>query len=52
MIGRPVLWGLAAGGEQGVTDILEMFRREISLAMVLAGCAKCGSITRDHVTRA
>ena len=52
MIGRPVLWGLAAGGEQGVTDILEMFRREIALAMVLAGCASCGGISREHVQRA
>jgi isopentenyl diphosphate isomerase/L-lactate dehydrogenase-like FMN-dependent dehydrogenase len=52
MIGRPVLWGLAAGGEQGVRDVLEMFRREIELAMVLAGCVGCGSVTRDHVQRA
>jgi 4-hydroxymandelate oxidase len=51
MIGRPVLWGLAAGGEQGVRDVLEMFRREIELAMVLAGCAACGSVTREHVQR-
>ena len=49
MIGRPVLWGLAAGGEQGVTDVLEMFRREITLAMQLAGCAGCASVTREHV---
>jgi isopentenyl diphosphate isomerase/L-lactate dehydrogenase-like FMN-dependent dehydrogenase len=49
MIGRPVLWGLAAGGEQGVRDVLEMFRREIALAMTLAGCSGCGSVTRDHV---
>jgi isopentenyl diphosphate isomerase/L-lactate dehydrogenase-like FMN-dependent dehydrogenase len=49
MIGRPVLWGLAAGGQQGVTDVLEMFRREIALAMTLAGCAGCGQVSRDHV---
>jgi isopentenyl diphosphate isomerase/L-lactate dehydrogenase-like FMN-dependent dehydrogenase len=51
MIGRPVLWGLAAGGENGVRDVLEMFKREIALAMVLAGCADCASVTRDHVAR-
>jgi isopentenyl diphosphate isomerase/L-lactate dehydrogenase-like FMN-dependent dehydrogenase len=51
MIGRPVLWGLAAGGEQGVSDVLEMLRREIALALVLAGCAKCGGISHDLVTR-
>jgi isopentenyl diphosphate isomerase/L-lactate dehydrogenase-like FMN-dependent dehydrogenase len=51
LIGRPVLWGLAAGGEQGVRDVLEMFRREIELAHVLAGCASCRDVTREHVTR-
>lgn len=51
MIGRPVLWGLAAGGEEGVSAVLEMFRREIALAMALAGCARCGTVTRAHVTR-
>src|SRR5437763_7772885 len=51
MIGRPVLWGLAAGGEQGVRDVLEMLRREIELAMVLAGCVGCGAVTRGHVQR-
>ncbi|MFL5839582.1 MAG: alpha-hydroxy-acid oxidizing protein [Thermoleophilaceae bacterium] len=40
---------MAAGGEQGVRDVLEMFRREIALAMTLAGCAHCGHVTRDHV---
>jgi isopentenyl diphosphate isomerase/L-lactate dehydrogenase-like FMN-dependent dehydrogenase len=49
LIGRPVLWGLAAGGEQGVRDVLEIFRREIALGMQLLGCAGCGEVTRAHV---
>jgi isopentenyl diphosphate isomerase/L-lactate dehydrogenase-like FMN-dependent dehydrogenase len=49
MIGRPILWGLAAGGEDGVRDVLEMFRREIALGMQLLGCAGCESINRSHV---
>jgi isopentenyl diphosphate isomerase/L-lactate dehydrogenase-like FMN-dependent dehydrogenase len=32
-----------------VREVLEMFRREIALAMSLAGCSGCGSVTRDHV---
>jgi isopentenyl diphosphate isomerase/L-lactate dehydrogenase-like FMN-dependent dehydrogenase len=44
-----VLWGLAAGGEAGVRDVLEIFRREIELGMQLLGCAGCGTITRAHV---
>ena len=51
LIGRPVLWGRAAGGEDGVRDVLEMFRREIALAMQLAGCAGCDQVTRAHVQR-
>ena len=39
LIGRPVLWGLAANGYQGVVDVLEILRREFRLAMMLCGCA-------------
>jgi isopentenyl diphosphate isomerase/L-lactate dehydrogenase-like FMN-dependent dehydrogenase len=49
MIGRPVLWGLAEAGQEGVRDVLEMFRREIALGMQLLGCAGCEAITRTHV---
>jgi 4-hydroxymandelate oxidase len=49
LIGRPVLWGLAAGGEDGVRDVLEIFRREIALGMQLLGCPGCGDIGRDHI---
>jgi isopentenyl diphosphate isomerase/L-lactate dehydrogenase-like FMN-dependent dehydrogenase len=49
LIGRPVLWGLAAGGQDGVSEVLEIFRREIALGMQLLGCAGCGEITRGHV---
>jgi 4-hydroxymandelate oxidase len=38
LIGRPVLWGLAAGGEQGVRAVLDMLRRELDVAMAIAGC--------------
>ena len=51
MIGRPVIWGLAANGEAGVAHMLELLRQEIALALVLAGCAKPGDVTRDHVQR-
>jgi 4-hydroxymandelate oxidase len=48
-IGRPVLWGLAAGGQQGVETALELLRKEFDLAMALAGCPDLASITRDLV---
>ena len=49
LIGRPVLWGLAADGRAGVAGVLEMLRRELDLAMALCGCADVASMTRDLV---
>ena len=48
-VGRPYLWGLAAGGEAGVARVLEILRAELSLAMALAGCARLGDIDRTLV---
>lgn len=45
LIGRPYLWGLAAAGEAGVREVLEMLRAEFELAMALAGCPSLESIT-------
>ena len=48
-IGRPILWGLAVGGEAGVKAVLEMLRQEFDVAMALSGCPMLSSITRDLV---
>ncbi len=48
-VGRPVLWGLAAGGQAGVESALGLLRQELDLAMALAGCIDMKSITRDLV---
>lgn len=37
LIGRPVLWGLAADGEEGASRILEILRTEFDKAMMLCG---------------
>ncbi|MBA2571980.1 MAG: alpha-hydroxy-acid oxidizing protein [Gemmatimonadetes bacterium] len=50
-VGRPVLWGLAVGGEAGVTQVLAALRDEFDLAMALAGCASPGDVSRDLVER-
>ena len=49
LVGRPVLWGLAAGGREGVAAALGVLRRELDLAMALCGCPDIASITRDLV---
>ncbi len=37
LVGRPILWGLAVNGAEGVNHVLELLRTEFELAMVLAG---------------
>jgi 4-hydroxymandelate oxidase len=49
LVGRPILWGLAWNGEAGATFVLETLRRELDLAMALAGCPAISSITRDLI---
>lgn len=39
LLGRPALWGLAAGGGQGVLDVLGILAAELDAAMALTGCA-------------
>ena len=37
MVGRPVLWGLAVGGEAGARRVLTLLREEFDNAMALCG---------------
>jgi L-lactate dehydrogenase (cytochrome) len=48
-IGRPYLFGLAAGGERGVTRVIEIFREEIERGMALMGCTSLEMLRRRHV---
>ncbi len=49
LIGRPVLWGLAVNGQEGVQHVLELLRKELTLALQLAGCASLADIQRSLV---
>ena len=46
LVGRPILWGLCVGGEEGAINVLKILRRELDEAMLLCGCAKLGDIGR------
>lgn len=48
-IGRPYLYGLAAGGEAGVARVLSIFRTEIERDMGLMGRTRIAQITADDV---
>ncbi len=47
LVGRPLLWGLAAAGEAGAFRALEILRNEFDLTMALAGCPSLSAVTRD-----
>ncbi|KAG5405756.1 hypothetical protein IGI04_011875 [Brassica rapa subsp. trilocularis] len=49
LIGRPIVYGLAAKGEDGVKKVIEMLKNEFELTMALSGCPTIGDITRNHV---
>ena len=48
-VGRPYLYGLAAGGEAGVAAVLDIFRKEIARALVLMGCPSIAALDRSWV---
>lgn len=50
LVGRPILWGLCVGGEQGGLGVLEILRRELDEAMLLCGCTTLGGINRSLLT--
>jgi 4-hydroxymandelate oxidase len=50
LLGRPVLWGLALGGEHGVRRVFDLLRDEYDLALALTGCRSSGELSRDFVS--
>jgi isopentenyl diphosphate isomerase/L-lactate dehydrogenase-like FMN-dependent dehydrogenase len=52
LIGRPLLWALAVGGEAGVHRMLEQLREEIATSMMLLGVSKLDQLTPDFIDRA
>jgi isopentenyl diphosphate isomerase/L-lactate dehydrogenase-like FMN-dependent dehydrogenase len=51
LVGRPVLWGLTCGGEDGVARVLELLRAEVFTALQLIGCPAPADVGRDRVQR-
>ncbi|HYU75315.1 MAG TPA: alpha-hydroxy acid oxidase, partial [Ktedonobacteraceae bacterium] len=49
LVGRPILWGLAVNGAEGVHHVLELLRAEFELAMALSGRPTLESIDRSLV---
>jgi (S)-2-hydroxy-acid oxidase len=49
-VGRPVLWGLAYAGEEGVKNVLAILHSELELAMGLCGTPNLKAITKGFLT--
>ena len=47
LVGRPVLWGLATGGAEGVEAVLAGFAEEVERAMTLCGARSVDEIDRS-----
>ena len=52
LVGRPVLWGLAVGGEEGVRRVLELLLADLGIALTLAGAPRAAELDRSWVQRA
>ena len=50
-VGRPVLWGLAYKGQEGVELCLRLLSDEFRLCMGLAGTVKVGDITKEYLVK-
>lgn len=51
LLGRPILWGLAAGGQAGVTKVLDIIRDELDVALAIAGCPSVAAVGPETVRR-
>jgi isopentenyl diphosphate isomerase/L-lactate dehydrogenase-like FMN-dependent dehydrogenase len=49
LIGRPILWALAVGGQAGVERALRLLREEFELTLALLGTPTPADITRDQL---
>lgn len=49
LIGRPYMFGLAAGGAAGIARVLEIFKTEIEQTVGLLGCPTVTELDRSYV---
>ena len=49
LVGRPVLYALALGGQAGVARALDILRKEFELSMALMGAASIKDLKHSHV---
>lgn len=50
LIGRPYIYGLAAGGQEGVEHVMKTLLAEVETTSALMGCSKTSELGRDRLT--
>ncbi len=50
LLGRPYLWGLALGGEQGVREVLANFQADLDLTLALSGYKSFAEIDEGTIS--
>lgn len=51
LVGRPLIWGLAASGESGAARVLELLAAEVRDALGLSGCDSVAAAARLRTVR-
>ncbi len=51
LLGRPYMWGLALGGEQGVREVLANFLADLDLTLGLSGYKAFGEIDASTIVK-
>ncbi|WP_428665980.1 alpha-hydroxy acid oxidase [Runella sp.] len=49
LVGKPICFGLACGGAEGVTKVLDILRHELEVAMILTGKATIAEIDESVI---
>lgn len=47
LLGRPIIWGLATAGQEGVVRVLQILQRELRESMILCGYHSIADLKKD-----
>ena len=51
LVGRATLWGIAVGGEEGATRVLELLKEEITRVLGQIGCPTIAGLNQGYIHR-
>ena len=51
LIGRPILYALAAGGTEKIVEVIEDLKSDISNGLTMCGCSSLSELTSDVLYR-